>query len=600
MKLDYAKYKYKFTADFETSTDKWGVDKARVWLWDLCNISNLKHKNGNSIETFLQTLINIGKNGYDNVLIAFHNLAYDGNYLLYYLLEQNYKPVADKPRAGEFACLITNFGQHYAYEINFGCVCKFHGDFKITVVDSYKTIHSSVHDIAEAFNLPIKKGEIDYDIVREIGHEPTQEELEYIQCDTEIIARALQLNFKQGLTKVTQPANALAEFKRLYGKEFYEIDFPNDLNDEYLRKAYFGGMCYANPKYLDKVLTGLKSFDINSMYPAAMLHARLPIGYGTFVSGDCENYARPDQVYIQRFKCGYELKSNHIPTLFKNRFAMSAELHSTTSENRVIEMTLTNLDIEMLFENYFIYDYQPLDGYIFDTKKGYEPTAEEFNSLTYEQYIDIDGKGSIFYNYIKKWRQVKENNTGALRDIAKRMQNMLYGNFGKHIDGKVKLPFIDEKGLLKYQTVLTGNERFEYIPLAIFITSQCRYNLVKDILKHIDSFVYCDTDSMYLLDNCDITDLHIHDRLYGAYKIEKIISKFKCLGSKRYLCQYHKPNEETERLSVTCCGANGRVREQLNFDNFVYNAEFDGKRTVKTVVGGKHIVDTTYKIKGVL
>lgn len=31
-----------------------------------------------------------------------------------------------------------------------------------------------------------------------------------------------------------------------------------------------------------------------------------------------------------------------------------------------------------------------------------------------------------------------------------------------------------------------------------------------------------------------------------------------------------------------------------------YNAEFDGKRTVKTVVGGKHIVDTTYKIKGVV
>lgn len=599
MRLDYAKYKYKFTADFETSTDKWNVDKARVWLWDLCNIKTLHHTNGNSIDTFIDTILKIGKHGYESVIIAFHNLAYDGNYLLYYLIEQGYEAVVDEPKEKQFTTLITGYGQHYAYEINFGQQCKYHKDFTVVIVDSYKTIHSSVADIAEAFNLPIKKGEIDYDTVRDINHIPTEEELSYIQNDTEIIARALQLNFAQGLTKVTQPANALAEFKRLYGKKLYEFDFPNDLNDTYLRKAYFGGMCYANPKFLDKVLNNLISFDINSMYPAAMLHAPLPIGYPEFIVGDCSKYAKENQVYVQRFKCSYELKKGMIPTLFKNRFSLTAELHSTTSDYRVIEMTLTNFDIEMLFRNYNVYDYEPLDGYIFNTKKGYEPTIEEFNSLSYEKYVDIDGKGSIFYDYIKKWRIVKENSKGALRDIAKRMQNMLYGNFGKHIDGKVKLPYIDENGLLKYQTILTGNERFEYIPLAIFITAYCRYKLVTDILKHIDSFVYCDTDSMYLLANANINDLLIHDKLYGAYKIEKIIKRFKCLGSKRYLCEYNKPNTTEILLAVTCCGANGRVREQLNFDNFVYNAKFDGKRTVKTVKGGKHIVDTTYQIKGV-
>lgn len=599
MQLDFSKFKYKFTADFETSTDKWNIDKARVWLWDLCNINNLKHKHGTTLETFLNTLINIGKQGYEGVIIAFHNLAYDGNYLLYYLLEQGYVAVPEKPKTRQFATLITAFGQHYAYEINFGRVCPFHNDFIITVVDSYKTIHSSVHDIAEAFKLPIKKGKIDYDTVRPLEHTPTEEEIEYIENDTEIIARALQLNFEQGLTKVTQPANALAEFKRLHGKSTYEVDFPNDLNDSYLREAYFGGMCYAAPRFIDKIITGLISFDINSMYPAAMLHGKLPIGYPDFYVGDCRDIVKDNEVFVQRFRCAYEIKPKHIPTLFKNRYILNGELHSTTSQGRCVEMTLTNLDIEMLFENYYVFDYVPLDGYIFKTRKGYEPTVEEFNNLSYQEYIELDGKGSIFYEYIKKWRQVKENSTGALRDIAKRMQNMLYGNFGKHIDGKVKIPYIADNGLLKYNIVNVGKERFEYIPLAIFITSQCRYNLVKDILKHYDDFVYCDTDSMYLLDTANISDLHIHDRLYGAYKIEKIISKFKCLGSKRYICEYHKPNTTETKFAVTCCGANGRVREQLTFENFVYNAQFDGKRTVKTVKGGKHIVDTTYKIKGV-
>lgn len=597
MWLDYSKYKHKFTADFETSTAAWGVDKARVWLWDICNVSNLKHTQGIDIKSFIDKILSIGKAGYESIIIAFHNLAYDGNYLLYHLIEQGYTAAPADPSPQQFATLITHYGDHYAYEINFGVQCKYHKPFIVTIVDSLKTIPMSVEKIAEAFKLPIKKGEIDYNKYREIGYEPTEEEIEYIKNDTEIMARALQVNFSQRLTKVTQPANSLAEFKRLYGKTNYEMSFPNDLNDSYLRNAYFGGMCYASPKHLDKILTGLISFDINSMYPAAMLHARLPIGYPEYYVGDCRKVAKENEVFIQRFKCAYDLKPNKIPTLFKNRHAISGELHSTTSDFRVFEMTLTNLDLEMLFENYYVYSFQPLDGYIFQTQKGYEPTPEEFKNLSYREYIEIDGKGSIFYEYIKKWRQVKENNEGALRDIAKRMQNMLYGNFGKRIDGIIKLPFIDDKGILKFQSVEAGQKRVEYVPMAAFITASCRYNLVKDILKHYDDFVYCDTDSMYLFDTADTSDMLIHDKLYGAYKVEKIISRFKCLGSKRYLCEYHKPNDNEIKFAVTCCGANGRVREQLTFENFVYDAQFDGKRTVKSVVGGKHIVGTTYKLK---
>ena len=598
MQLDFAKYKYKFTADFETSTDKWGVDKARVWLWDICSIKNLHHVGGNSIETFFQTLLTIGKGGYEDIIIAFHNLAYDGMYIINYLLEQGFEAVPDKPQEKQFTTLITIMGQHYAYEVNFGVQCKYHKAFKVTFVDSYKTIHLSVKKIAEAFNLPIMKGAIDYNQFREEGYIPSDEEWAYIRNDTEIVARALQLNFKQGLTKVTQPANALHEFKRLYGKEFYELDFPNDLNDEYLRKAYFGGMCYANPKFTNKILNGLVSLDINSMYPSAMIHAPLPYGYPTFVTGDCSKQTTENQVYIQRFRCAYELKPNHIPTLFKNKFLISNELHSTTSDYRSIEMTLTNFDIEMLFKNYNVYGFEPLDGYIFDTKKGYEATQKDFDNLSYQDYIENDGKGSIFYEYIKKWRQIKENNKGALRTIAKFMQNMLYGNFGKHIDGRIKVPHLGEDGLIHFTEMSNGEESFEYIPMAIFITSYCRYNLVNDILKHIDSFVYCDTDSMYLFDTANINDLRIHNSLYGAYKIEKVISKFKCLGSKRYICEYHEPNSDTIKTCVTCCGATDEVREQLTFDNFEYNTEFAGKRSVKTVKGGKHIVDTTYRING--
>lgn len=356
-------------------------------------------------------------------------------------------------------------------------------------------------------------------------------------------------------------------------------------------------MCYANPKYVGIELHNLHSYDINSMYPACMIHYYLPYGYAMYKTGNVCDNLKENQLAVQRIKCSYELKPNCIPSLFKNRFTLSMEKHSTTSNNYVVELVLTNLDIELLFDNYYVADVQWLDGYVYNAVKGYELTDEEFKTLSYQELIERDGKGSLFYDYIKEFRVIKENSTGALRDIAKFMQNMLYGNFGKNIDGIIKLPYLKEDGTLGYNKVNTGETRCEYVPMATFITSQCRYHLIKDIKANIDNFVYCDTDSMYLLDDNKPVDLRISNNLYGSYKIEKAIKRMKVLGSKRYILEGTDLSKSKTGLFVSCCGAPKEVRDRMTFENFQYEATFDGKRQVKTVKGGKHIVSTTYKIK---
>ena len=84
MKFDYRKYRNFYTADFETSTSAWKVEKARVWLWDICD-KGLKHYNGTTLEDFMEYV-----SRFDKCLFSFHNLAYDGIYILYYLLENGY------------------------------------------------------------------------------------------------------------------------------------------------------------------------------------------------------------------------------------------------------------------------------------------------------------------------------------------------------------------------------------------------------------------------------------------------------------------------------------------------------------------------------
>ena len=70
----------KFTADFETST--WLKDESFVWAWALCEIGNPDNlRIGNSIESFFATI-----RKENNPVILFHNLKFDGEFLLYHII----------------------------------------------------------------------------------------------------------------------------------------------------------------------------------------------------------------------------------------------------------------------------------------------------------------------------------------------------------------------------------------------------------------------------------------------------------------------------------------------------------------------------------
>ena len=89
-------------------------------------------------------------------------------------------------------------------------------------------------------------------------------------------------DFSKGFTKFTESGNSRLFFKPTIGKtkEEYEKVFPQltDEEDEYCRKSYRGGYCYLNPKHFNVMQDKMISLDINSMYPAQMLHKPLPYG----------------------------------------------------------------------------------------------------------------------------------------------------------------------------------------------------------------------------------------------------------------------------------------------------------------------------------
>ncbi len=182
----------KFTADFETTTDP---NDCRVWAYGLFEIGSKDNFiYGNNLDKFMEYIKD------KNYTIYFHNLKFDGEFILNWLFRNSFEHVQVKTplREKTFATLISDKGQFYGLEICFGYSKLLKERLYCKIYDSLKILPFSVDKIAKAFDLPISKLKIDYDEKREIGHELSPEEIAYLRNDVEIVARALETLFRRG------------------------------------------------------------------------------------------------------------------------------------------------------------------------------------------------------------------------------------------------------------------------------------------------------------------------------------------------------------------------------------------------------------------
>ncbi|WP_459584218.1 DNA polymerase, partial [Enterobacter hormaechei] len=81
---------------------------------------------------------------------------------------------------------------------------------------------------------------INYNEYREVGHILTDNEIDYLKNDVEIVARALETIFSQNLPKMTQGSNALHDFKNIIGSKRFSKWFPQIRYDHEIRQSYKG------------------------------------------------------------------------------------------------------------------------------------------------------------------------------------------------------------------------------------------------------------------------------------------------------------------------------------------------------------------------
>lgn len=595
-----------YAGDFETTTDE---NDARVWAYSLCNVENPNEFiYGTSIEEFMEVCADY----LHNYKIWFHNLKFDSSYIMSYLLNSGYTWISDQKERKDktFTTLISDMGQIYSIVVYFK-VNKHHTN-KVEFYDSLKLFPNfSVEKIATAFNLPIRKLEIDYKKYRPVGYELTEEEIAYIRNDVEIVARALKEMFDRGLTQMTIASNAIKNFRDNFKgfRKTYPL-LPLEV-DKDIRKSYKGGFTYVNDIWKEKEVGKGIVLDVNSLYPSCMSSPyELPFGQPIMFEGkykDDPSYP----LYVQSITCAFEIKKNKIPSIqIKNSLSFIPNEYVKSSKGKFITLYLTKPDYELFLSQYHVYNPTYNGGWKFMAAVG-----------NFDGYIN--------YWTEQKIKASKEGNA-PLRSISKLMLNSCYGKLGTSGEGRKKKPFLDSNGVLKFEFLPKETRETLYVAAASYITSYGRLRTIttSQIIRDYtiekygeDRYYYSDTDSIHAgLTDDDLEALKdiikIDDYKLGYWAKEAEFDRALFIRQKCYI------EEINGKLNVTVAGMPKYLAPLVTFENFKRGFTTDGmsiddmirmaiengasdeelkklqhKLTYKYVKGGVILADTDFTIK---
>lgn len=549
----------RYVADFETTTNE---NDCHVWAYGTCEVGNTDNTTiGQTIDDFMKWCST------ENKIVYFHNLKFDGEFIIHWLFNNGFKYSKEKQEK-TFSCVVSSMGQFYIIEVIFKTGNK--KQEKVIFYDSLKKLPFPVRKIAEDFNLPIQKLEIDYNEERNDDHILTEQEIEYVLHDVKIVAMALQIQIEQNLTKITNGSDALNDFKRTISKKQFEINFPilDIQTDKDIRQAYRGGFTYVNPKFQNKDIKDGIVFDVNSLYPSVMYDKPLPYGLPLFFNGQYE-HDEMYPLYIQNFTCEFKVKKDYIPTIqLKNNLSFIPNEYITESKEQV-NLVLTSVDLELFFEHYDVWNIEYINGWKFKQCVG------------------------IFKPYIDKWGKVKKENKGAIRQLAKLMLNSLYGKFGTNPDVTGKIPYLDDENVVKWKL---GEKELRdpiYIPMGVFITAWARHKTISTAQLCYERFIYADTDSLHLvgIEIPKAIEHIIDDKELGYWAHESTFTRARFIRQKTYI------EEIDGKIDVKCAGMPDTIKSKVTWDNFHKGFKSGGKLLPKRVKGGIILKDTEFTLK---
>lgn len=573
--------------DFETTVYK-GQTRTEVWASALVELYTEDVKIFHSIGETFNYLFSID----EHCKVYYHNLKFDGSFILNYLLAElkykqayqeietplgkTYKWLEDMNMANNtFKYSISDKGQWYTITVK-------HNDKFYLFQDSLKLLPFSVKRLGEGFQTKHRKLDMEYEGIRYAGCTITDEEKAYIANDVLVVKEALEAMYDRGHTDLTIGTCCLKEFKSRIGRQDYATFFPNlyEINldplsygyptaGDYIKKSYRGGWCYLVPSKANKIIGNGTTADVNSLYPSVMSlesGSIYPVGKPIFAKGKLPTFLKKNEnkqyFYFVRIRCRFRLRKNFLPfiqlkgnPLYDQRENLITSDYYDKKQKKYfkfirndrgeliptrVEMVLTMMDYELIKKHYVLYELEELDYCYFNALPG------------------------IYESYIHHYREIKQNASNPVeRQLAKLFLNHLYGKMAMTTDSSFKICYLKEDGSNGYMSISEHDKSPGYIACGSAITSYARCFTITAAQQNYygpsePGFIYADTDSIHCnLSPEQIKGITVDDNKFCCWKLESCWDEAIFVRPKTYI--EHITHENLKPISkpfysVKCAG----------------------------------------------
>ncbi len=447
-------------------------------------------------------------------------------------------------------------------------------------------------------------GQLDYKKPRHYKTPLTPEEMNYCLEDVQVVVAYIEELIHQEkrisripLTKTGFPRR-LVKNNMLHSKGCYDtrkqIENITFELDEFLllRWSFMGGFTHSAHLKVGKVWYDVASQDFTSSYPYCLLLPLYPISKGEKVTIKDDKHFRR---CMKNYCCLMHIRLYNVKEKFTYEHILSQSkcknlVNPVVDNGRIVscdscEIAINEIDFEML-EKFYNFDYEVIE--LWRYHRGYLP--KEF-ILT---VIDLFWQKQT-YKYDEEMQMefmLAKGNLNSLYGVAVTNPIRNEITFSKE-KGWSKTGVNFAEALEKYNN---KKSRFTSYAWGCWCTSIGRMNLQNAILELGNDYIYSDTDSVKYLNK------EKHDDMFSAYNegVEKNLHamcdfyriplervspngnmigvfdyegkkkgnyrRFKTLGAKRYLVQYHR----TGKVEMTVAGLNKKTAMpwmEINYDD---------------------------------
>lgn len=545
-KKNFSRY-LKFACDIETSSEyhienkpsaknnqeeyqKWyeTVLNCKAWIYLYCALEHGRYILSIKFNDFLNKIIERTKTRVKShkINLFFHNLKYDGSFLLYELYLLNYKFVSSK----ELSKDKRNCSALIDDKKNIYCIKFWYQKFFFKIQCSYLISRISIANILYGNNVKeinIKHlPNIKYEKLEDVPHET----IEYIKQDCfaitliwEMIRQikndSYHVKNKLSIGSWGKESAYLAFHKSKWYKENkkelkkYQWNFQKDEKlFRKLRESYHGGLTGLNKNFIKDnwidIQGNIKTYDINSAYPFVMLKD-IP-------------YMKPS------------IKPNEKPSLWKISIVSIKEVNVfetlwlTTLYKDKNQRIFLIWDFEFeLLKKLLLMEYYVIKKWYFHWCPFYAPFIEKMNTLKEKYSKEI----SCAEN------EEKKTFYRLLRGSVKLLMNSPYG---KEAQRECKNIVIDKNYVWRAEPIESEKVNYTNIAGASFITAKTRSMILELLVKFPYNIMYWDTDCVHVLFDENLSEetfrksINVDDFKLGNWKFEHQCENAKYLKKKCY------------------------------------------------------------------